>query len=188
MRQMLREYLAREVLGGRTGRFVLLKALVRRKVNEQADALFMVRCVTEFQRLGSHRFLRNYYRRKLIRRYGIFLGSGVRFGMGLRLPHPSSIISGESITFGADTVIYQQTTFGGRRRGEALETNYPTIGERCVFYAGCKVIGGIRVADGTVVGANAVLTRDTKPDGVYAGVPAVLRAGRGSGPQSPDRA
>ncbi|HQA98602.1 MAG TPA: hypothetical protein PLF62_11715, partial [Clostridia bacterium] len=109
---MLKNYLAAEVLSGKAGRFIFLKAFIRRLTNEQADALYLVRCVTEFQRTGTHRFLRNVYRRLLIRRYGIFLGYNVRFGMGLSLPHPSSIIIGEGITFGEQAVIYQQTTFG----------------------------------------------------------------------------
>lgn len=169
----LKRFLALEVLGSASARFVWLKAWLKRSVNEQADALFLVRCVTEFQRHGKHKFLRNYFRRLLIRRYGIFLASGVRFGPGLRLPHPSSIIIGEGITFGENTTIYQQTTFGGRRRGDAQERNYPTIGDNCVFFAGCKVIGNIHVANGSTIGANAVLLKDTQPEGNYVGVPAV---------------
>lgn len=34
------------------------------------------------------------------------------------------------------------------------------------------ILGGITVADGTIIGAGAVVTRDTEPYGIYAGVPA----------------
>ena len=34
------------------------------------------------------------------------------------------------------------------------------------------ILGGVNIADGTVVGAGAVVTRDTEPFGIYVGIPA----------------
>lgn len=48
--------------------------------------------------------------------------------------------------------------------------------------ANVTITGGVTVAEGCVIGAGAVLTRDTEPYGVYLGVPARLshfRPGRG---------
>lgn len=39
---------------------------------------------------------------------------------------------------------------------------------------GAQVMHGVTVADGCVIGAGAVVTHDTEPYGVYAGVPARL--------------
>ena len=47
-----------------------------------------------------------------------------------------------------------------------------TIGNDVWIGAGASVLPGLNVADGTVVGANAVVTRDTQPYSVMVGIPA----------------
>ncbi len=39
---------------------------------------------------------------------------------------------------------------------------------------GASIMEGVKVADGTIVGANALIVKDTEPYGVYGGVPARL--------------
>lgn len=39
---------------------------------------------------------------------------------------------------------------------------------------GAKIMAGVTIADGCVIGAGAVITHDTEPYGVYVGVPAKL--------------
>jgi acetyltransferase-like isoleucine patch superfamily enzyme len=54
-----------------------------------------------------------------------------------------------------------------------LKNSKPVIIEDDVWLAwGCLVMPGVRVAKGSVIGANAVVTKDTEPYGVYGGVPA----------------
>ena len=47
------------------------------------------------------------------------------------------------------------------------------IGDKVMITCGAKVLGGITVGDGAVIGANAVVTRDVEPGAVMGGVPAV---------------
>ncbi|PWW49665.1 CatB-related O-acetyltransferase [Eubacterium limosum] len=47
-----------------------------------------------------------------------------------------------------------------------------TIGSDVWIGDEVTILGGIKVADGSVVGAGAVVTRDTEPYGIYVGVPA----------------
>lgn len=49
------------------------------------------------------------------------------------------------------------------------------LGERCFVGLNATVLDGVKVAPGCVIAAGAVVTRDTEPDGVYAGAPAVRR-------------
>ncbi len=44
---------------------------------------------------------------------------------------------------------------------------------------GAQVMAGVTIADGCVIGAGAVITHNTEPYGVYAGVPAKLIKTRG---------
>ncbi|HEY6491766.1 MAG TPA: acyltransferase [Trebonia sp.] len=47
-----------------------------------------------------------------------------------------------------------------------------SIGDRCWLGARAVVMPGITIGEGTIIGAGAVVTKDCKPDAVYAGVPA----------------
>ena len=40
---------------------------------------------------------------------------------------------------------------------------------------GAQIMAGVKIADGCVIGAGAVVTKDTEPYGVYLGVPARLK-------------
>jgi serine O-acetyltransferase len=70
---------------------------------------------------------------------------------------------------GAGTRIYQNVTIGGRHgRGS------PVIGRNVFIGAGACVLGGVRVGDNAVIGANAVVIRDVPENAVVAGVPAKI--------------
>ncbi len=58
------------------------------------------------------------------------------------------------------------------------------IGRDCWLGAGVKVMGGVTIADGCVVGAGAVVTRDIPAGSIAAGVPARVIGKRGHGPAS----
>lgn len=49
-----------------------------------------------------------------------------------------------------------------------------TIGNDVWIGFGAQIMPGVNIADGCVIGAGAVLTKDTEPYGVYAGIPAKL--------------
>jgi len=46
------------------------------------------------------------------------------------------------------------------------------IDRNCWVGANCVIVGGVHLAEGTVVGAGSVVTRSTEPHGVYVGSPA----------------
>lgn len=76
--------------------------------------------------------------------------------------HPKVII-GKNITIGSSVVI------GAARLGD---TQYPVIGDNCFLGTGAKILGNLRVNDGTIVGANSVVLRDTQAHAIVAGNPA----------------
>lgn len=91
------------------------------------------------------------------------IGEGVMFGyggMGIVLHHECRI--------GKNVVIAQQVTIGGR----APLRGTPVIEDDCYLGAGAKILGPIRVGEGSVIGANAVVIEDIPPHSVAAGVPA----------------
>ena len=166
MRMLLKDYLDLEVAKGALGR------LRRRLFSESLDAVYLIRCMLYWNERGKRPLLQKLYRRRLIRRYGVSVELTARIGPGLRLPHPQGIVIGYRVRMGKNAGIYQNVTFGALRDGDTSAGRLPVVGDGCTFFSGCCVLGGITVADGTVVGANAVLTRSTERGGTYAGLPA----------------
>ena len=100
---------------------------------------------------------------------GIMLPYTVHVGRRVRLDHfGGMILVAQSI--GDDVTIRQNTTFGIARMTARYDR--PVIGNGVEIGAGAVVIGHIRIGDGAIVGANAVVTRDVKPREVVGGVPA----------------
>lgn len=80
-------------------------------------------------------------------------------GYGLRLPHLNGIFIHSGATIGNNCTIFQQVTIGANEH--KLDYNKaPSIGDRCYFGAGAKIIGDISIGDDVRVGANAVVTKD----------------------------
>lgn len=139
------------------------------------DAVYMLRyCILFLTQKNWKKYICARYKKILVYRYGIHFSvtPKTQIGKGLFLPHPSSIIIGADVSIGENCTIYQNVTIGGARVGDAKKSKYPDIGANCILYAGSKVLGDISVAEGTKVGANAVLLKSTEPFSTYAGVPA----------------
>lgn len=148
-------------------------SVIKRYNSESVDAVYMV----ENQLFWSKKKIKlisDIYKRKLLHKYGIFIGDQCTIRKNLHLPHPNGIVIGGYVNIGDNCTIYQQVTIGVKKMGVPINKNsYPTIGNNVILCAGSKVLGGISVADGTIVGANTVIHRSTEPYTVWRGNPAV---------------
>lgn len=89
------------------------------------------------------------------------------FGPGLLIMHGfSTIINCKKM--GNNCTIYQQVTIGATAKGT------PVIGDDCIIYSGCKILGNIIIGDDVIVGANAVVVKDIPSHSVVVGVPAKI--------------
>lgn len=78
----------------------------------------------------------------------------VKIGAGLCLIHPSNILIPGGVEIGEDCLVFHDVTLGtGPLKG------LPRIGDRVDLYVGARVLGGITVGDGSMIGANCVVTR-----------------------------
>lgn len=110
---------------------------------------------------------------------GISISPDCRIGPGLYIGHFGGIVLHTDVVLGANCNLSQGVTIGlGCTDGV---WGVPTLGDRVYVAPGAKIIGPVRLADGTVVGANAVVTRSTEPDATVAGVPARELNRHGSG-------
>jgi serine O-acetyltransferase len=92
----------------------------------------------------------------------------------LLLPHPYGITIHSGALIGADVVIMQQVTIGGR--GDGLEV--PIIEHDVLIGAGAKVLGGVRVGHHAKVGANAVVSKNVPPHSTVVGFDNIIRRDR----------
>lgn len=110
---------------------------------------------------------------------GISISPDCRIGSGLYIGHFGQIILHSDVVMGERCNLSQGVTLGLARKGDTW--GVPRVGNRVYIAPGAKVIGPITLADGTVVGANAVLTNDTQENEIVAGIPARTISMKGSG-------
>lgn len=69
---------------------------------------------------------------------------------------------------GENCIIGSNVTVGGKSK----EYEVPIIGDNVYISTGSKIIGGIKIGNGVMVGANAVVVKSVSDNCVVAGVPA----------------
>lgn len=72
---------------------------------------------------------------------------------------------------GKNVYLRQGVTVGNNSRNP---NRHPRIGNNVEFGANSVVVGDIEIGDGTIIGANAVVTKSTPPNSVVGGVPAKI--------------
>ena len=108
-------------------------------------------------------------RRKLSFRTGISLYPNVA-DIGVTVNHGKCVVS-KFAKIGRDCVILSDVTIG--EAGGSHGHGAPVIGQRVLISSGARIIGEIKIADGVVVGANAVVTKDIlEPNITVGGIPA----------------
>ncbi|MDY0830466.1 serine O-acetyltransferase EpsC [Microbacterium sp. BG28] len=104
---------------------------------------------------------------------GIEIHPGARIGRRFFIDHGMGVVIGETAEVGDDVMLYHGVTLGGRQREGGKR--HPTLGDGVAVGAGAKILGPVHIGAHSVVGANAVVTRDAPADSVLVGVPAKAR-------------
>lgn len=108
--------------------------------------------------------------------YGISIGRNFHVNAGAFLYGRGGLTIGDHVMIGPNAVIVSsQHRFDDPRLPMALlghQTAPVTIGSDVWIGANAVILPGVRVADGTIVSAGAVVTQDTAPYTIVGGVPA----------------
>lgn len=107
---------------------------------------------------------------------GIEIHPGATIGRRFFIDHGMGVVIGETAEVGDDVMLYHGVTLGGRQREGGKR--HPTLEDGVAVGAGAKVLGPITIGAHSVIGANAVVTRDAPADSVLVGVPAKPRIRR----------
>lgn len=176
------------------------KEMIPQKINSKADYLYFLECdrvalkekgkrpkllgaseIWKYQRTlrkleyytnckRSHP-MRYYLKWKLRRmeiRYGFHLPINA-IGPGLSIAHTGPIIINSKSRIGANCRMQTGVTLGATN-GSA---DAPQLGNNVYLGDGCKIIGGVTIADDVQIGANAVVVKSIlEPGTTWGGVPA----------------
>jgi len=104
---------------------------------------------------------------------GIEIHPGAVIGERLFLDHGMGIVIGETAIIGDGVTIYHQVTLGGT--GKDSGKRHPTIGNNVVIGAGAKILGNITIANGTKIGSNTVVLKDSCEGSTIVGVAGTMK-------------
>lgn len=156
----------REVIKADVDRWIKIYEVNR---GEKKSFLYLLSFFPEFRnlfyyRVGAWKFLLNPICPKMPSLYILT----DKIGKGLFIQHGfATIIAAKSI--GENCWINQQVTVGFSNKTAA-----PYIRDNVTINAGAKVIGGVRVGNNAVVGANAVVVKNVPDNCTVVGVPAQI--------------
>lgn len=108
---------------------------------------------------------------------GIEIHPGATIGRRFFIDHGMGVVVGETAEVGDDVMLYHGVTLGGRSLAKVKR--HPTLRDGVVVGAGAKILGPVEIGEGTAVGANAVVVKDTPADAIATGVPATVRPRKG---------
>ena len=104
--------------------------------------------------------------------FGLDAAPMCQIGPGLFLPHTSGTVIG-AWRIGQNVTIFQNVTLGAKELDMSWNPHLrPSISDNVTLGAGCKILGGISVGIGAVVGANAVVLNSVDAYTIAVGVPA----------------
>lgn len=111
-------------------------------------------------------FFPGFAQRWIMSHYGLEIWIGAPIGGGLYIPHPiGTVIAVKEM--GKNCSVIAAVTFGMRDTWD-----FPTVGDQVFVGAGARVLGGIKIGDRAVIGANAVVIQDVPAGVTVVGIPA----------------
>lgn len=114
---------------------------------------------------------KSFYRYKK-HRLGVILGFDIPTNVvneGLRIDHWGFLAISGKAKIEKNCHIYGDITIGVK---DETDKNAPHIGDNVTIGAGARIIGDIKIASGTVIGANCVVTKSiTRENSIVVGVP-----------------
>lgn len=122
-----------------------------------------------FCKKHKYRFFGIIASKRLQRKYGVFLPFNTKFDNTLTLRHPTGIVIGDGVSIGKNVLIFQNVTLG---RSDTVVGIYPSLGDDVIVYAGAVILGDVTIGRNSIIGANAVVTKDVPDNAIAVGVPA----------------
>ncbi len=100
---------------------------------------------------------------------GVEIHPAARVGEALFIDHGAGVVIGETAEIGDNVTLYQGVTLGGT--GSQRGKRHPSVESDVVVGSGAKLLGPIRIGEGSKVGANSVVIHDVPANSTVVGNP-----------------
>ena len=108
---------------------------------------------------------------------GIEIHPKAKIGKNLFIDHGMGVVIGETSEIGKNVTIYHNVTLGGiapsiNSNDQRNTKRHPTLEDNVIVGSGAQILGPIIIKKHSLVGANAVVTKDVPENAVMIGIPA----------------
>ena len=108
---------------------------------------------------------------------GIEIHPKAKIGKNLFIDHGMGVVIGETSEISDNVTIYHNVTLGGT--SPSINTNeqrnskrHPTLEENVVVGSGAQILGPVVIGKNSLIGANAVVTKNVSEKSIMVGIPA----------------
>ena len=121
---------------------------------------------------NNRRSMARYIQHQVSSLFDVDIHPAARIGSGLMVDHATGLVIGETAEIGENVSLMHGVTLGGTGNGSGKR--HPTVGMGVLISSGAKVLGNIKVGDGSKVGAGSVVLESVPDNVTVAGVPAKI--------------
>jgi serine O-acetyltransferase len=104
--------------------------------------------------------------------FAVDIHPAARMGKGILIDHGTGVVIGETAVVGDDVSMLHEVTLGGT--GKESGDRHPKIGKGVMIGTGAKILGNVKVGEGSKVAAGSVVLDEVPPHVTVAGVPAKI--------------
>ena len=108
---------------------------------------------------------------------GIEIHPKAKIGKNLFIDHGMGVVIGETSEIGNNVTIYHNVTLGGiapsiNADNQRNMKRHPTLEDNVVVGSGAQILGPVTIGKNSLIGANAVVTKNVPENAVMVGIPA----------------
>lgn len=118
----------------------------------------------------ERRSLALFFQNRISGEFGVDIHPAAKVGRGVMMDHATGIVIGETAEVGNNVSLMQSVTLGGT--GKEHGDRHPKVADGVLISAGAKILGNIRIGEGSHVVAGSVVLKEVPPHSLVAGVPA----------------
>ena len=104
--------------------------------------------------------------------FAVDIHPAARIGEGILIDHGTGVVIGETAVVGDDVSMLHEVTLGGT--GKESGDRHPKVGNGVLIGAGAKVLGNVRIGNGSKIASGSVVLHEVPPHATVAGVPAKI--------------
>lgn len=111
-----------------------------------------------------------YLQSRISEAFDVDIHPAARIGKGILIDHGTSVVIGETAVVEDDVSLLHEVTLGGT--GKEAGDRHPKVGKGVLIGAGAKILGNIRIGEGSKIAAGSVVLNEVPPHSTVAGIPA----------------